>query len=68
MTWDNIIALISISASFSAIWVSVISLNNSNRIKSYEHMIKQRLNTFAELKKYFAELKLLVSAEHIDLH
>ena len=46
--------------------ISSISLSNSNRIKSYEYMIKHRLKIYSLLQKRFAEFNRVTSVGYIE--
>lgn len=63
---EGIASLIATGVSFLAVVVSVITLINSHKLKSYEFMIKHRLETFDALQNRCIRLKSMVSPEYID--
>lgn len=48
-----------------SLFVSVLSLINSNRIKSYEFMIRHRMDTYDQIKKSLLHLKKITKTDSV---
>lgn len=65
---EGIADIIAAAAAAGAFVASLISVTNTAPIKSYEYMIKHRMETYGSLQKRFAEMWRLTSPEYIDRH